>query len=457
MPTLRLGITALATAVMLTAGAARAETVEQAMADAYRTNPTLAGARAQLRAVDEQVASALSAKRPTVLASGHVGISNDSMWFFIVKQLPIIHAKYNYGPRQAEVDASQPLYHGGSLDASLRAAEASVAIQQSQTVAAEQTLLNAAGVACADIIRSDAGLKLAKEYEAAVANAREGVMLKLRGQDATATDVELAQSRLELAHALVTRDETLLATAQVSFQAVVGRRPDGIPTAFTPDIGVTSEDEVLDNAMRDSPSLVAASFAEAAAQAGQDVAVGDWLPAVDLTASQSFARQDRPIYENERIEDVGPRVTLKIYTGGAQSASLHQAEDVVGQRHYEMEDTIAAVTAAVHQGWQGVETSRRVVEANARRVDAAVRSLEGVKRQYGRGHRTFLEVLDALREMLIARSNLIDAERADREARLRLLAIMGKLTARSLQLPVTLYDPAVHLRETYRAWLDIAQ
>ena len=52
-----------------------AETLEQALAMAYESNPTLMARRAQLRAADESVPQALSGWRPKVTMSGDVARS----------------------------------------------------------------------------------------------------------------------------------------------------------------------------------------------------------------------------------------------------------------------------------------------------------------------------------------------------------------------------------------------
>ena len=52
---------------------ASAQTLTQALAEAYNTNPQLLAQRALLRATDEQVPQALSGWRPTVNFTGQVG------------------------------------------------------------------------------------------------------------------------------------------------------------------------------------------------------------------------------------------------------------------------------------------------------------------------------------------------------------------------------------------------
>ena len=59
----------LALAMLLLPGTVKADTLQEALAVAYQTNPSLTGARATLRATDEGVPIALAAGRPTVSAT----------------------------------------------------------------------------------------------------------------------------------------------------------------------------------------------------------------------------------------------------------------------------------------------------------------------------------------------------------------------------------------------------
>ena len=61
-----LGLFVVTTALIAPAGVASAESLNDAMAAAYSSNPTLQAARASQRATDELVPRALSGWRPTV-------------------------------------------------------------------------------------------------------------------------------------------------------------------------------------------------------------------------------------------------------------------------------------------------------------------------------------------------------------------------------------------------------
>src|SRR5690606_33438209 len=69
-----LGTTALTG--LLSLAPASAETLTDALAAAYQTNPVLQAQRAQLRATDEQVPQALSGWRPSAQAQGSYGYTD---------------------------------------------------------------------------------------------------------------------------------------------------------------------------------------------------------------------------------------------------------------------------------------------------------------------------------------------------------------------------------------------
>ncbi|HEY0300578.1 MAG TPA: TolC family protein, partial [Rhizomicrobium sp.] len=87
--------------------AAHAETLSlaQALAIAYETNPQLEGARAGVRAVDEGVAQANSAWRPTINASGSYGVQHGQVGGFA--------SAFNSHPLTGSVSITQQIFRGG--------------------------------------------------------------------------------------------------------------------------------------------------------------------------------------------------------------------------------------------------------------------------------------------------------------------------------------------------------
>src|SRR5262249_23483960 len=70
------GVACLALEAIFCAHPATAETMNEALANAYLINPVLSSERARLRATDEQVSVAISGLRPFITASGDAAFQN---------------------------------------------------------------------------------------------------------------------------------------------------------------------------------------------------------------------------------------------------------------------------------------------------------------------------------------------------------------------------------------------
>ncbi len=96
---------------------AAAQTLTQALAETYNTNPQLLAQRALLRATDESVPQALAGWRPTVNFTGQLGGARAS---FAEPPLRTQHTTYYNNLLNLQV--SQPVYSGGRTLAQTRQA-----------------------------------------------------------------------------------------------------------------------------------------------------------------------------------------------------------------------------------------------------------------------------------------------------------------------------------------------
>src|SRR5947209_20237423 len=113
---------------------ARAESLESALAQAYRNNPTLNAQRAALRATDEAVPQALANYRPRVQGSWDNGYQHFESISTTGGQFT--QTNTNISPRGGNIGLVQPLVNGFRAGNLTRQAEAAV-------LARRQTLRNA--------------------------------------------------------------------------------------------------------------------------------------------------------------------------------------------------------------------------------------------------------------------------------------------------------------------------
>ena len=105
------------------------------------------------------------------------------------------------------------------------------------------------------------------------------------------------------------------------------------------------------------------------------------------------------------------------------------------------ENARRATDENVANAWEGYLAAKSSTEANQKQVKAAEIAFEGVQQELEVGSRTTLDVLNQAQELLNARVALVRSERDEVVAGYSVLAAVGKLTAKELQLAVQLYDP----------------
>ncbi len=137
VPTLPL----LALAVLLAAAApAAAETLSQAIASAYETNPDLAAQRALVRQIDEQVPQALSFGRPTLDAT-------------VAEQQNGLDFTDNGRTFAAGLNINQSLYRGGRTKSATNAADNRILAARARLRNVENQIVLDVVTAYSDVLR----------------------------------------------------------------------------------------------------------------------------------------------------------------------------------------------------------------------------------------------------------------------------------------------------------------
>jgi outer membrane protein TolC len=186
---LALGTTALTG--LLALAPASAETLTDALAAAYQTNPVLQAQRAQLRATDEQVPQALSGWRPSAQAQGSYGYTETE-----TELNSGIKSRDDLRPLSGSVTLSQNLFAGGRTVNATDQAEASVLAGRETLASVEQnTLLNAVR-AYMNVIRDQSTVELNQNNLEVLKRQLEATTDRFRVGELTRTDTAQAEARL---------------------------------------------------------------------------------------------------------------------------------------------------------------------------------------------------------------------------------------------------------------------
>ena len=90
-------------------------------------------------------------------------------------------------------------------------------------------------------------------------------------------------------------------------------------------------------------------------------------------------------------------------------------------------------------------------------VESARLAYEGFAEGVRAGERSTYDLLNSAQELLGARVALAEARRQYSNSTLELTVAEGGLTARALNLPVTLYDPQLYYDQNAHRWFGLGE
>ena len=447
---LRSGI-GLATALLAFAGtAAHGESLPEALAKSYQSNPALNAERARQRATDENVPQALSGYRPQIVATLSAG-------FQAVRNLLPDNTiqSANLKPWTIGVTVSQTLFNGFRTANSVRVAELQVQSGREALRNVGQGVLLDAVTVYTNVL---ANQSLVEAQRANVAFLQEtlGITQKrLNAGDVTPTDTAQAEARLSRGRSDLNAAEVNLAISQATYQQVIGNAPSALRAAETVDrLLPRSRDDATGLAFQQHPAVMAASFDVDVATTTIRVAEGSLLPTITLQGSASRASQSDPTLGTFRTDQasVGAQLNQPIYDGGLAASQTRQAKEVSAQSRQVLDQVRNQARTAAVGAWVANEGAKVAVTASEAEVRAATVALQGVQREAAGGQRTTVDVLNASQDLILAKARLIGAQRDRVIASYTMLSAIGRLDVKTLGLNTPDYLPEVHYHQVRDAW-----
>ena len=425
----------LATASVISTGAS-AETLDDALAKAYQSNPTLEAGRAQLRSTDEEISQALSNWRPTVQLNGSAGVRK----LDVDTDQAATTRDTTLNPYEVGVNVSQPLYRGGRTEAETKRAEARIQAQRAALRSTEQSVFLNVATAYFNVLRDTAVVELNQNNIRVLERQLEATRDRFSVGEVTRTDVSQAEARLAGAKANLIAAQGTLANTRAVYERLVGNAPTDLkipdPLGGLP----TSVKQVIETASVQHPDVLQAQYSEEAAHDNIRLSEGALYPVVNLTAGLSRSRESSSENTTTDNAEVMAEVTVPIYQKGAEYSSIRAAKQTAGQARLVVDQTRREVIESATSAWENLVTARASIESQQAEVSAAEVALDGVQREASVGSRTVLDVLDQEQELLQARVSLVQSRRDAAVAEFQVKAAIGALNAQVLGLPVEIYD-----------------
>lgn len=433
------------TAMIGWAAPVRADSLQEALAQAYSQNPSLAAARAALRAADEKVSEAEAGRRPNLEANGSAGLSRTAT------EDPT--SDNDMTPRSLGIQATQPIWRFGRIQSAIDTAENSMKAQRAQLDAQEQSLLLSAATTYLDVLRDQSVFDLASNNEQVLERQLQASRDRFEVGEITRTDVSQSEARLARARSDRVESQGALFASRAAYQRLVGSEPQNLsqPELALAEINL---DEAVQQAESANPNVQSAIMAVAAAQSQVEATQSELLPDLSLTAgAQRSWETSMGVKGASDAAQVQMHMRVPLYQSGAEYARLRGAQQQANQKQMELDEARRATREEAIRAFEALRATRSSVDSRKSQVKASTLALEGVRQESEVGTRTVLDVLNAEQELLDARTGLVRAEHDATVAQLRLYAATGRLNVATLSLPTAAYDPDPHYQNVRNRWI----
>ncbi len=420
----RLSLFASVAAAIL--GPASAETLQDALAMAYQTNPTIRAERARLRATEQLKAQAWSQTLPQVRANAAYSKLDETQTLN-----PVISGggtqEVDLNPLTADVSAEQLIFNGFRNINAIKQARARVRAGGAQLIGVEQDVLTRVATAYFDVLRDETNFESNRKNVEVLIRQKQEADLRFKVGEVTKTDVAQADARLAGARAGLAASQARLAASRAIYAELVGQAPQTLEP--TPQLPSLPESLDAAKALADeySPRVVAAREIEDASRKQVAIAKGAIAPTISVTAGYQYAEEPSTFVEKDESFSYGIRASAPIFLGGANWSRIKEARALYDSSRQETYEAERRAESEVTVAWEQYVAAGLTINSASAQVSANELALTGVRRESQVGTRSTLDVLNAELELLNSRLNLANAQRDERVAAFALLAAAGVL------------------------------
>jgi len=441
---------------------AAAETIEAALARAYETNPQLNAQRAIVRQTDESVPQALSGYRPTISANASIGRQYTDIRQTIPPLPPTLPNGVSFSaqglstPQTIGGTVSQTLFNGERTANKVRAAESQISAARETLRMMEASVLLSAATVYMDMSRDTANLEVQQNNVRVLDRTLEDTRNRFAAGQVTTTDVAQSEAQLAAAQATMHAAESTLMTTRANYRRIIGVEPENLAPASAVDrLAPSTLNTAIAVGTAQNPNVLAALYGVDVAQLQVKIAEGALWPT--LTGQYNIQQQIFPqlLTPKDFTNTVMLNLSVPLYQGGAEYSAIRLDKENVDQQRLTVDQIRDQTRADVVQAWGQLQAAKAQIEAAERQNDAAARALTGVRNEALAGQRTTQDVLNAEQVLVNARQTLIVAQHDRVVASYSLLAAVGRLSAKDLKLPVSIYDPTVHYQQVRDSWIGV--
>ena len=409
---------------------ARAETINQAVAEALARHPALAQAQAVTSAAHEDVTAERSAYFPTLsanVAAGRVYGDNATSRGLSVTR----GAGYSW-MGEASVGVNQMIFDGFRTPHLVGSAKAKEAAAQASLADARETVALQTALAYLNVMRTRESLASLQNYLGTLDSYRGRIANMV--SEGAADDAELQQAeqlRLEVLD-LIATFKGQVAAADAAYARFTGHLPDGklsrpVDLTLPEDAGSATQAVWLSHpqVLQSNQTIIAKGFAADAEKAA-------YYPVI--SGEVSAYKKDVDDLIGGEVEDNRAllRATWEMSTGGAERARARKAKYEYAESKARKDEVLRNLEAGIRTAYAEFNSTAEQKNILSQRLATNEQLLKTHHVQFEGAKVRVLQLLQTENQLLNSRLDLLNADYRNLAAQYSVLGSMGRVTTASI-------------------------
>ena len=419
---------------LLFAGNSFAQTILQALNDAYKNNAELNAERENLKVSEQELKITRSEYLPSASITGSKSKEDTNK---LTNQSGGNASITDVDPLTTSIKLEQTLIDFGR-GADYKKKQIGIDLAREKLLKKEQDILYKA-------IEAYSGLVAAKEKEEIN---RKNVELKIsqlqterirleRGE-IKSSDVAQSESSLAGAEAQYIQAQNEVVTSKLNYENVIGNvNENSLQKSIQSIVNIpTSLESAIDLSKQNNHDVKIAELELEQAEKDITIAKSDLAPTASLSLERSYTEDLSSTYDEREKDILKATVSWPFFSGGKKFATIDKNQSIKVRQRLLVDNAVKNNLTNVTSAWANLQSSESFLNSVRAQVKAAEIANEGITAEYqsGAGSRSTLDVIQSNSLLLNAQISLANSERNYLLAQYNLLKSIGLLTSSYLNL-----------------------
>ena len=389
-----------------------AETLSEALNQAYKNNPELNAERENIKVSEEDLKISRSEFLPSVTLSGSKSEEDTEK---LTDRSGNNSAITDVNPKTTSITIEQKLFQGLGGVADLQKNKIGLILAKAELLKTEQEILYKAIEAYTGLILAKEKLDINKQNLNLLERQVETDQARLEKGQIKVADVAQSESSLAGANAKFIEAKNEEVTAKLIYEKIIGSIGDmnSLSKSFDVSFKIPSTlNEAIQISKNNNPELIIAKLEYQQSEKDVSIAMSELSPSATISLESSKTDDLSSTYDERDKETIKATLSWPIFKGGKNTASLNKSKNLKNRQKLLFDNALKTNDADVASAWSNLESSKSLLASVRSQVQAAEIANEGITAEYESGSgRSTLDVIQSNSLLLDSKISLANSER----------------------------------------------